>query len=167
MAVRYKAELGQAIKRRREELGLTQSDLADRTHYKEAQSVSRWERGENLPRDLSVIAEALEWTLGELVAGIEPPDSRAARRLGIEPTGVTPDLMEDATGRRLQRIEQKLDRLLEREEEFVAIRERIAAALEEAERQGLLSDPASPQDAPNGQEARQSAARTARRKRPA
>jgi transcriptional regulator with XRE-family HTH domain len=78
MAERYKVELGRAIAKRRRDLGLTQKELADATHYKEGQTVSRWERGENLPGDLDVIARALGWTLEELTAGIEAPNRRVA-----------------------------------------------------------------------------------------
>lgn len=106
MAVRYKAELGQAIARRRKELGLTQKDLAELTHYKEAQTVSRWERGENLPGDLEVVATALQWTLPELMAGIVPPDRRTARKLGIDRS------MADGGTPQLERIEAQYDRIL-------------------------------------------------------
>lgn len=95
MVEHYKVELGAAIKRRREELGMTQGELAAATHYKEAQTVSRWERGLNAPGDLEVVARALNWTLPELVAGIQPPNGRAARYLGLvpdEPPAQTPDL---------------------------------------------------------------------------
>jgi transcriptional regulator with XRE-family HTH domain len=109
MSTRYKVELGQAIKRRREELGLTQKELADLTHYKEGQTVSRWERGQNLPGDLEIVATALQWTLPEMMAGIEPPDRRTARRAGIEPT---PELF--AATSQLDRIEGLLTELIER-----------------------------------------------------
>lgn len=97
MADHYKVELGRAIKRRREELGLTQKDLAELTHYKEAQTVSRWERGENSPGDLEVVARALQWSLADLVAGIDPPNRRTARRFGIavEPPTDLPGGLED------------------------------------------------------------------------
>ena len=102
MAEHYRVELGQAIKRRREELGLTQKQLAERTHHQEAQTVSRWERGENTPADIEIVAAALEWTIPELVAGIQPPDARSARRLGHVP-------QHQPT--QLDRIEAKLDQL--------------------------------------------------------
>ena len=82
MAEHYKVELGHAIRKRREELGLTQKQLAERTHHQEAQTVSRWERGENAPTDVEVVAAALEWTVAELVAGIQAPSARTARKLG-------------------------------------------------------------------------------------
>lgn len=113
MSSRYKVELGAAIKRRRVELGLTQKDLADLTHYKEGQTVSRWERGQNLPGDLEIVASALQWTLPEMMAGIAPPDRRTARRLGIEevpePFAAKSHLIEE----KLDRIEEKLDRVIE------------------------------------------------------
>lgn len=113
MSVRYRAELGQAIQRRRKELGLTQKDLADRTHYREAQAVSRWERGENLPRDLEIVAIALDWTLAELVAGIEPPDRRVARRLGIAPPSEDAPRRAGHFDERLDAIQRTLDQILE------------------------------------------------------
>jgi transcriptional regulator with XRE-family HTH domain len=110
MSSRYKLELGQAIKRRRSELGLTQKDLADLTHFKEGQTVSRWERGENLPSDLEIVANALQWTLAEMMADIAPPDRRTARRLGIV-DNVTPDPFSSngTVETRLDAIEQKLE----------------------------------------------------------
>lgn len=109
MSTRYKAELGAAIKKRRLELGLTQKALAELTHHQESQTVSRWERGENLPSDLEVVATALRWTLPEMMAGIVPPDRRAARRLGIaDPPEGTPDPFGDS---QLDRIEAKVDHL--------------------------------------------------------
>jgi transcriptional regulator with XRE-family HTH domain len=110
MAEHYKVELGRRIKTRREELGMTQKDLADATHYKEAQSVSRWERGENVPADLDTVAAALDWTLADLVTGVDPPNRRVARQFGL--AAATPDVMSEVSPERLTRIEQKLDRLL-------------------------------------------------------
>ena len=102
MASHYKVELGQAIRGRREELGLTQKDLAELTHYTEAQTVSRWERGENLPSDLETVASALQWTLADLVAGIQPADRRTARRFGQAP---------EPSRSQLDRIEQQLSEI--------------------------------------------------------
>src|SRR5258708_4661954 len=99
MADHYKVELGQVIKRR-------QKDLAERTHYKEAQTVSRWERGENSPGDLEVVAMALEWSLAELVAGIEPPNRRTARQFGI------PDEVRETQLDRIERLLNEIHALL-------------------------------------------------------
>lgn len=94
MVERYKAEIGHAIARRRLALGLTQHQLAEAAHYK-PQTVSRWERGLNLPSNMDPIVAALQTTLEDLVAGVEIP-ARAARGLGLcvptEPTAATPDL---------------------------------------------------------------------------
>lgn len=114
MAEAYKLQIGQNIARRRKELGLTQKDLADATHYKEAQTVSRWERGQNLPSDLDPIAKALKWTLAEMAAGVEPPNLRVARQLGIATAPLeTPEpfAKTDTQAERLEAIEDRLGRI--------------------------------------------------------
>lgn len=116
MAERYKVELGQAIKRRRESKGWTQGDLAKATHYKDGQAVSRWERGANMPSNLDAVAEALDCTLAELVEGIIPPNKTVARKLGIVTANGTPDLAETFNRNDEQdqfaAIMRKLDRIL-------------------------------------------------------
>jgi transcriptional regulator with XRE-family HTH domain len=136
MVERYKVELGQAIKRRREELGMTQGDLAKLTHYKDGQTVSRWERGENVPSDLDAVAGALEWTLADMVADIEPPNQIVARKLGIVmPVQSTPEetavLTEEPSP--LDRIRDRLD-ALQVLMETMAGDEVVAAAKLELER---------------------------------
>jgi transcriptional regulator with XRE-family HTH domain len=107
VADEYRLAVGRAIRERRLSLGMTQKDLADATHYKEAQTVSRWERGENLPGDLSVVAAALNWTLSEMMRGVDPPDARTARKMGVElpQPEISP---EDDGARTLARIERAL-----------------------------------------------------------
>lgn len=83
MAVRYKEQLGAAIRERREGLGITQKELAEAACVKEPQTVSRWERGETAPSDLEAVAAALQCSIAELMAGIEPPSRRAARKLNL------------------------------------------------------------------------------------
>ena len=39
-------------------------------HYKDGQTVSRWETGAHMPANLDAVAAALKWTLAEMVAGI-------------------------------------------------------------------------------------------------
>lgn len=138
MAERYKVELGRAIAARRKHLGMTQKDLADATHYKEAQTVSRWERGENLPADLEVVAKALDWSISDLVAGIEAPDGRAARYLGLRAVDsqVTPDLADALTTdkERLAAIEQRLATIEEQ------LGQLLVAAGADGESRGDLSD---------------------------
>lgn len=107
MTVRYKAEIGCAIRARRTELGLTQKELADRCHVEEAQTISRWERGLNLPNDLSVVADALETTISELFAMVRAPNARVARKISA------PSLI-DALAPTGQSLEDKVDELLAR-----------------------------------------------------
>jgi transcriptional regulator with XRE-family HTH domain len=112
VAVRYKTQLGEAIKRRREELGMTQKDLADAANIAEPQTVSRWERGQNLPSDMERVAEALQTTIEDLMRGIKPPDRRTARKLSLS-------IGDSDQGAILLRIESKLDQLLAREESLI------------------------------------------------
>lgn len=106
VATLYKQQLGTAIRRRREVLGLTQRQLADRLHLSEAQTVSRWERGDRAPADLDAVANALETTTEILLADLEPIGQR--QRRAMSSNGLT----------QLDRIENKIDAL------FVEVRER-------------------------------------------
>ena len=73
-------EIGRRIARRRKELGLTQSELAEKLQVT-AKAVSRWERGVGFPdiHLLEPLAEALDLTLIELMQSerIEEPVSHA------------------------------------------------------------------------------------------
>lgn len=100
VAALYKKQLGDVIRERREALGLTQKDLAERSSVEEPQTVSRWERGLNAPTDLEAVARALETTADELLRQLRPVNQKERRRL--EPYGPT----------QLDRIERKLDALL-------------------------------------------------------
>lgn len=100
VAALYKQQLGAVIAGRREALGLTQKELAERAHVKESQTVSRWERGERAPNDLEAVAAALETTVPEMLAGLEPLSQR--RRKAMNATG---------SGSQLDRIEAQLGRL--------------------------------------------------------
>ena len=100
MAILYKEQLGRAIKRRREDLGLTQRQLADLVNVEEAQTVSRWERGLNSPTDLEAVAAGLQTTAAEILRELEPIGHRERRR------------MMPSEGTQLDRIEAKLDRIL-------------------------------------------------------
>jgi transcriptional regulator with XRE-family HTH domain len=106
VADEYKLAVGGRIKERREALGMTQKQLADAMHYKEGQTVSRWERGENLPADLSVVAAALQWTVEQLMRGVDPPNARKARNAGV----ALPQ--PDETSPQLDHIEDVLERLV-------------------------------------------------------
>lgn len=100
VAALYKQQLGTVIRECREELGLTQKELADRANVEEPQTVSRWERGLNSPTDLEAVARALETTPEDLLARLKPIGQKARRRL------------MPSEGTQLDRIEQKLDDIL-------------------------------------------------------
>ena len=104
MVLRYREQLGAAMRRRRIELNLKQKDVAAAAHVKEPQTVSRWERGMNTPSDLEAVAAALQWTVGEMMAGIQPPTG-VARKLDITPNDEAP-LREQ-----LARMEAKLEEI--------------------------------------------------------
>lgn len=108
VAVLHKEQLGLVIKGRREDLGLTQKQLAERAHVKESQTVSRWERGEREPNDLGAVAAALQFSsVSEMLAGIDMPEKRRRR---ADPEGGT--LLERMASEQ-RRIERKLDALLD------------------------------------------------------
>lgn len=83
-------QLGRRIKERRETLGLRVHDLANRMDVVDV-TVSKWERGENRPREIAQLAAALETTpeyllYGEdrdLEARISEVDARVRRILEI------------------------------------------------------------------------------------
>ncbi|MBB5785077.1 MULTISPECIES: helix-turn-helix domain-containing protein [Nonomuraea] len=60
-AARIRFELGETVRRRREELGLTQAELAERAGLKQP-AVARFEAGGTIPM-LERLAEALELRL--------------------------------------------------------------------------------------------------------
>lgn len=100
VAALYKQQLGEVIRARRKELGLSQKDLADRANVEEPQTVSRWERGINGPTDLDAVARALEWTADEMLRRLTPIGQKERRE--IFPAGPT----------QLDRIEAKLNDLI-------------------------------------------------------
>lgn len=107
MAAEYLERMGARIKARREELGLTQDEVAGKMPGKvNGQRISLWERGKNRPRD-----DALEALAGVL-------DVDVSYFMASEPTnGDTPDLMEIARPFGLEgstnRLEAKLDWLID------------------------------------------------------
>jgi transcriptional regulator with XRE-family HTH domain len=98
----YKHQLGALIRRTREELGMTQKQLADAAHVAESQTVSRWERGERAPQDLEAVAAALQTTAAAMLRQLEPIGQRDRRSMNAEP------------GSQLDRIERSLIQLAER-----------------------------------------------------
>lgn len=84
---RVGAELGQRIRHLRDSRGLTQSDLANRTH-KSVETISNFERGKTIPsvRTLAQLADVLEdgieaFFQAERIA--RPPDNNFAARLRL------------------------------------------------------------------------------------
>lgn len=100
VAALYKEQLGDQIKRRREELDLTQAELATLAHVKESTTVSRWERGERSPNDLEAVARALQTTASEMLRELGAVPQ--ANRRKMLPGGAT----------QLDRLEGKVDELL-------------------------------------------------------
>lgn len=129
VATLYKQQLGAVIRRRREALGLTQRQLADRVSISEAQTVSRWERGERAPTDLDAVARGLETSTEELLAELEPLGQRQRRTMD------TSELTQ------LDRVEHKLDRVLAALDEQAEEREALASAATEL-RAALVGDAA-------------------------
>jgi transcriptional regulator with XRE-family HTH domain len=96
----YKKQLGDVIRARREELGLTQTKLAELVPVKESTTVSRWERGERVPNDLDAVARALQTTAAKILAQLDPINQKERRRL--QPGG----------GTQLDRIEAAVNGIL-------------------------------------------------------
>lgn len=106
VAALYKEQIGAAIKRRRKELDLTQKQLADLAHVEEGQTVSRWERGVNSPTDLEAVAGALQTTVHELLAGLDPIPQAQRRRM--EPHGLSQlDRIEDTVNKTLALLQRQ------------------------------------------------------------
>lgn len=96
----YIARIGERIRARREELGLSQGDLARELPGKsDGNQVSRWERGEHKPHSdtLEAIARVLRVDMGYLLM---PEPEKAT----------TPDPFADGT--QFDRIERKLDAII-------------------------------------------------------
>jgi transcriptional regulator with XRE-family HTH domain len=89
--------IGARIKSRREELGLSQEELAELTGYKHKSSISKLELSRNLPlRKVEVLAEALKCDPGYLMGWTDDPVDwlEAGAEAGLAPPqGV--DMNED------------------------------------------------------------------------
>ena len=122
VAALYREQLGDAIRERRRELGLTQKELAKRVNIEEAQTISRWERGENAPTDLEAVARGLETNVSDLLSQLQTVPQRDRRRL--EPDGATQlDRIEFAVAS----VQRQLNELLERLPASTEERARVAA----------------------------------------
>lgn len=115
VAALYKQQLGEVIRGRREALGLTQKELADRANVEEPQTVSRWERGLNAPTDLESVARALETTADEMLRQLRPLNQKERQRL-VPEGGSQLDRIEALLQEILSRLEpETLDEVLEGE----------------------------------------------------
>lgn len=118
MAKAQTERLGRRIRERRDELELTQKQLAalmTDSPSVDAQQISNWERGKHKPSDdnLEILAGALDTTIADLYSG--PVSER-------KPKGETPDLMGQVNGSdadqlvllrdEVQELSAKVDRLL-------------------------------------------------------
>ena len=74
-------EIGERIKLKRKELGLTQEELANKLNVT-FQAVSKWENNTSTPEitSLNNVAKALNTTLDYLINGVEPENEPAAPR---------------------------------------------------------------------------------------
>jgi transcriptional regulator with XRE-family HTH domain len=111
--------LGRRLTHRRQELGLTQGEVAERLGQTSPESVGRYERGERDPRfsTLYALARALECTVADLLVDTGPPLARRVKRMPRERgtlAGPRPLSREQA----LKELTKHLDRLREQDEEL-------------------------------------------------
>lgn len=136
MAAESTRRLGENIRARREELGLTQEQVArEMAGHVSGDRVSKWERGENRPRDetLDDLARVLETTVAQLLGGHD-------RRVGATPTPFPPKTIEGELAVILEGIKKQLAEqtdVLRRIEERVTAAETATAATEDARRRLL------------------------------
>jgi transcriptional regulator with XRE-family HTH domain len=106
MAAEYLERMGARIRDRREELGLTQDDVARRMPGKITHNrISLWERGKNRPRDDAL--ESLAGVLGVPVSYFmmsEPDKTKTPDLAGV--------MAPDESRSQLDAIERKLDMIL-------------------------------------------------------
>lgn len=72
---RMKDRVPANLRRLRKAKGLTQLELAERAGVENYLLISRWERGENQPRDLDALARALDCDVADLVAPLPPKEA--------------------------------------------------------------------------------------------
>jgi transcriptional regulator with XRE-family HTH domain len=146
VAAEYVVRMGRRIAQAREEAGMSQNDLARELPGKVgAQMVSKWERGLHEPR-----SDTLEAIAGVLKRPV-------AYFMADEPQEGTPDLLRALNGSsqpQLDRIEEKLDRLLAVVEPVRLLPERVRTMEEVVAEFGELLTERLPAAAP---ERRQSA----------
>lgn len=102
MADSHPTRLGDLIRRRRTELGLSRTELADRVG-RTGSTVRRWERNEGMPSDTLIesLADALDVDPAELVtppsARGENADAESPPRRGVQPPASSPEAVSAAT----------------------------------------------------------------------
>jgi transcriptional regulator with XRE-family HTH domain len=142
MAAEHVERIGQRIRERREELGLSRDDLARKMPGKtNGNAIYRWERGrhEARPDALEALADALDVPVAYFF--VDEPDR-----------AVTPDPFsgngrsEPSDTDRLDRMEHKLDRIIEamgldtEAHEFSAAAEALVEAVRAVRRERLEAD---------------------------
>ncbi len=100
-------EIGKKIKQRREELGMTQEELAEKTGYKDRSSINKIEKGgNNLPQTKIVaFAQALNTTPSYLM-GWEEPKYGNGIKLIREAKGLTQEQLANNSGLSLKQLQQ-------------------------------------------------------------
>lgn len=81
MSALYRQQVGQKIKKRREQLGLKQHELAEMVGV-QVREIPRWENGHSLGRaeNLEKVAGALDLTIQELMGNIKAENKRATTK---------------------------------------------------------------------------------------
>lgn len=81
-------EIANRIKRRREQLGMTQEDLASKMGYKQKSTIAKWELGiRDVPaRKVAALAEALETQAEYLVGWADTPAGMPANSMPVTAT---------------------------------------------------------------------------------
>jgi len=122
MAAEMAERVGARMRERREELGLTQAQVALRIAGKAtSDQVSRWERGRHQPQDLAPIAQALEVDPSYFI--VPAPDKTS-----------TPDLSKplDTDQARLVALLESVEGLLKKQNQLLDRQSRILEKIEGA-----------------------------------
>lgn len=127
VATEMSLRIGNRIRQRREELGIkTQRELADLIPISSVtnQTINKWEKGahEPGPQYKALLAKALQVDVAYFIAD--------------EPQGPTPDLSrlpaDQGLADRLDRIEQRIQRLIEEQDERLRRQDEVLARIEAA-----------------------------------
>jgi transcriptional regulator with XRE-family HTH domain len=139
MAAEHVRALGERIRVRREELGMTQDEVARQMKGTvDGQRISKWERGENRPRDESLedLARVLQTTIaGLLMPELDKTETPDLSKLALPADALTSrfDALEERVtaqlaehARKVEALLRDQDALLERQSEIL---QRIEAAV--------------------------------------